>query len=113
MAELQESINLTGSNIVTGTASPGDERVLILVATGSGYLSGSVQTFSKGNNSSITGTLSVNGVFVSAGAMLGIDGVVSIPITTPTALEAGDVVQLELSGGVVVGTQLSATVSIT
>jgi hypothetical protein len=112
--QLYSSNNLTGTNIVTGSASAADATLVILVATQPGTLSGTVQVYSEGNNTGVNGNVAVNGVSVSGPAVAMPDAglVVAIPITTPTALAAGDVVELELDAPVAAATQLSATASI-
>ena len=111
--QLYSSNNLTGTNIVTGSASAADATLVILVATQPGTLSGTVQVYSEGDNSGVNGNVAVNGTSVSGAAVaLGNSSVVAIPITTPTALVAGDVVELELSAPVAAATQLSATASL-
>ena len=110
--QLYTSNNVSGTNIITGSASVADVTLIILVATGTGTLSGTVQTYSLGDNSAATGTVSVNGLAVSAAVNLGSTSVVGIPITTPTALVAGDLVALTLSVAVAAATQLSATATI-
>lgn len=112
--QLYSSNNLTGTNIVTGSASAADATLVILVATQPGTLSGTVQVYSEGDNTGVNGNVAVNGVSVSGAAVAMPDAglVVAIPITTPTALAAGDVVELELDAPVAAATQLSATASI-
>ena len=111
--QLYTSNNLTGTNIVTGSATVADVTLVILVATQPGTLSGTVQTYSEGNNGGVNGNVAVNGVSVSGVAVpLGNGTVVAIPITTPTALVAGDIVELELDAAVAAASQLSATASI-
>jgi len=111
--QLYTSNNLTGSNTVTASAQAGQDSIDILVANGPGTLSGSVRIFSSDDNSGLNFTVGVNGAAVSAPTAGPNNSVVELEITTPTALNANDLVQVAIIGGGGAVGKVTATATLT